>query len=322
MKKLLVILMSLLVLTLVLAACQQVQEVEEPDPTAIVEKEKIVIGLTCANMANEFNAMSVKYSEDYVNTLENVELRVTDGAGLAENQVAQCETFVTQGVDAVIMNPYDVEGCTAGVQACFDANIPVLTLRTYVSNMDIVNTHVGSNDVAAGEIEMQHIADLLDGKGNIVILEGPTGISAAVLRNEGINNILKKYPDINVLYTQPADWDRAIGMATMENWLQLGEDINAVVAHNDEMALGAYDAIAAAGLENKIPVIGIDAISAALVSVYNNELTATVLQDAKGQAIKSVDVAIMLAKGEPVEKEYLINFVLITKENIGEYYSE
>ncbi len=335
MKKSLVILVVLMMLAAMLTACGQPKPTEsaaqeststEPSESADVEsqepgaEDKFVIGMTNANLANEHNAAYADAALAYAKaTYPNVELLIVDGAGSADTQVAQCENFVAQGVDCVIMLPYDAEGCQAGVQICLDAGIPVFTSKAQIADQSMVPTFVGSNDVSAGEIEMNYIAELIGGKGNIAILEGPPGISAAVLRNEGIYNVLDKYPDIKVVFTQPADWDRALAMQTTENWLQTGEEIKAIVAHNDEMALGAYDALVAAGLEDQIPVIGIDAIPAALKSVSEGGLSATVLQDAVAIGEKTVDVAVMLAKGEKVDELYDIPFVLITPDTVANY---
>lgn len=339
MKKVLIGLMVLTMMVSMLAACGQ-PAVEEPaaeEPAAeeaTVEEpaaeepaaeepaadDKLVIGLTNANLANEHNAVYGDACEAYVaEKYPNVEFLQVDGAGDAATQVSQCENFVAQGVDCVIMLPFDAEGCMAGVQVCIDAGVPVFTSKATIADQSIVPTYVGSNDVSAGQIEMTYIAETIGGEGNIVILEGPPGISAAILRNEGIYNVLADYPDINVLYTQPADWDRALAMDTMENWLQLGEDIKAVVAHNDEMALGAHDALVAAGLDDQIPVIGIDAIPAALDSVADGGLSATVLQDAVGIAEATIDVAVMLANGEEVDELYDVPFVLITPDMVDDY---
>ena len=171
-------------------------------------------------------------------------------------------------------------------------------------------------------MEMEWMAEQLGGKGNIVVIEGPTGISAAIQRNDGIVKTLEKYPDIEVLHTQPADWNRDEGMALMETWLQEGKQIDGVVAHNDEMALGAYDAIADAGKAGEIKVIGIDAIDAAKKSVAAGELDATVLQDVETIGQKTVEVAIQMCKGEEVEDVYDVDPVLLTKENINEYVAE
>jgi len=324
MKKVLVILLAMTMLVMLFTACgvpteKQTETAVEDVAEDVAEVETIVIGMTNANLANEHNAVYADAAQAYADSLENVELIIVDGAGSAETQVSQCENFVAQGVDVVIMLPYDAEGCEAGVQVCIDAGVPVFTSKAQIADQTIVPTYVGSNDISAGQIEISYIVETLGGKGNIVILEGLPGISAAILRNEGIYNILEDYPDIEVLYTQPADWSRALAMETMENWLQLGDDIDAVVAHNDEMALGAYDALVAAGLEDEIPVIGIDAIPAALKSVSEGGLSATVLQDAVAIGETTIDVAIMLAKGEKVDELYDIPFVLITPDMVEDY---
>lgn len=338
MKKVLVILLAMMMTAVMFAGCAQPTETSEEtasvqpeevasddaaetvDTEETVQDDEIVIGLSNANNANEHNVVYLDAAKAYIaEKYPNVKLLDVDGAGDANTQVSQCETFATQNVDVVVMNPYDAEGCAAGAQICNDAGIPIMTSKAQLADQSLVACYAGSDDFSAGQIEMNYIAELLSGKGNIVILEGPTGISAAILRNEGIYDVLANYPDINVLYTQPADWDRALGMETMENWLQLGDDIDAIVAHNDEMALGAYDALVAAGLEDEIPVIGIDAIPAAMESVVEDGLIATVLQDAVAIAHMTIDVAVMLANGEDVDPVYDVPFVLLTVDNIQDF---
>lgn len=289
---------------------------------AQAQEDKIVIGLTDANMSNESNAIFSNAAIEYAKGLDNVELIVNDGEGDAEKQIAQCESFVAQGVDVVIISPYDYDAAVTAAQICKDAGIPVFVAKGLIADMSIVETYVGSDDFNAGVIEMEYIADLIEGKGNIVIIEGPTGVTGAVLRNDGIASVLKEYPDIKVLYSQPADWYRDQAMALMENWLQLGADINAVVAHNDEMALGAYDALEAAGLADSVPVIGIDGIQAAVESVGEGKLTASILQDSKTIAETAIDVAIKLANGEEIEKEYDIPYQVITADNYKDFLNE
>jgi ABC-type sugar transport system substrate-binding protein len=281
--------------------------------------DKIVIGLTASNMANESNAIYGEAAQVYVKTLPNVELIFVDGEGSSEKQVAQCENFVSQKVDVVILSPEDLDGAVPGAKACVEAGIPVIASKAPIADMSLVKTYVGSNDRNAGLMEMTFIAGKLGGKGNIVIIQGPTASTGAILRQEGIEEILKKYPDIKVLYVQPADWYRDRAMALMENWLQLGTQIDAVVAHNDEMALGAYDALKAAGKAESTFIIGIDGIAAAFKSVNEGGLTASILQDSKSIAEKSIDVAVMIAKGESIDKEYDIPFTLVTKENVADF---
>lgn len=283
-------------------------------------KEKYVIGWSCANNANEANVDCVNGAQDYIDSLTDVEIEfvVLDGEGSGENQVAHCETFISMGVDCVVMQPYDAAACQVGVELCQEAGIPVFTCKSEIEDNSIC-TYVGQDDTIAGEIEMTWVAEQLGGEGNIVVIEGPTGISAAILRNQGINNVLADNPDINVLYSQPGNWNREEGMALMENWLQLGVEIKAVVAHNDEMALGAYDAIVEAGMEDEILVIGIDAIEAAVTSVQAGELDATVLQDSYGIGALGIEVALKLCRGETIDEIYNVDPVLLTQENIDEY---
>lgn len=284
------------------------------------DDDKIVIGWTDANQSNESNALCVDAAVAKAEEL-GVELIVNDGEGTSDKQISQCESFVSQGVDVVIISPYDYDACVTAAQVCVDAGIPVVLAKGTIANMDIVDTYVGSNDYNAGVMEMEYIADLLGGKGNIVIIEGPTGVTGAVLRNDGINDVLEDYPDIKVLYSQPADWYRDQAMQLMENWLQVGTDIDAVVSHNDEMALGAYDALEAAGITD-VPVIGIDGIQAAVESVGEGKMSASILQDSNTIGAKAVEVAVDIANGKEVEKEYDIPYQLITKDNYTDFLTE
>ena len=290
---------------------------DEEQTTEPSDEKKLVIAWTDGNLANENNAMCTDFAKAYA-AEKGVDFILLDGEGNGENQVAHCETLIAQGVDCVIMQAYDAAACEAGVELCIEAGMPVLCAKTMLENNTLC-PFVGQNDTDAGEMEMQWIADQLGGKGNIVILEGPTGNSAANQRNDGIYNILANYPDINVLYTQTGNWNREEGMALMETWLQMGEQIDAVVAHNDEMALGAYDAIADAGKAGEILVIGIDAIQAAKESVAAGEMNVTILQDVETIAKTAIDTAIKLAKGETVEQFTYVAPVLLTKETVGNY---
>jgi len=282
------------------------------------ETKPLKIGITYQNLQNEFilgiaDAAKLKAKELGVTLIEN------DGQGKAENQISQVENFISQRVDAIILNPFDKEGCAPAVLKANAAGIPIVVVNAQVVNLDKANAFVGSDDIDAGKIEMQYIADLLKGKGNIVIIHGPNGHSAEVQRTIGNKEILKKYPDIKVVFEQTANWDRSQALSLMENWLQTGKTINAVVAQNDEMALGAYKAIEAAKLEKSIPVIGIDAIPDALKSVQEGKMAATVFQDSRGQGAGAVVNAVKLAKKENVDKTTFIPFVLVTKDNVATF---
>lgn len=319
MKRILALAIALM-MVLSLAACGAKDDGQEPDPAAPEEtaEDTILVGISIPNKANEANMNMIQGIEDYVKDMDNVELLILDAEGKGENHMKHAETFISKNVDVAAIGPYDAAAGQPAVEMLLEAGIPTITLKAEITDNSIC-PYVGQDDAIAGEIEMQWVADQLGGKGNIVVIEGPIGNSAQILRNEGILKVLENYPDINVLYTQTGNWSREEGMALMENWLQTGEQIDAVVAHNDDMALGAYDALVDAGMNGQILVIGIDAIAAAIESVANGEMDATVLQDSYGIGKRGIEVALMAAAGETLEDNYYVDPVLLTADNVGDY---
>lgn len=302
MKKILAIVLA----TLVILGCVAIASAEET----------IKVGVSYQNMANEF----ITYMADACRAKAEelgVELVELDGQGDASTQLQQIESFITSECDAIILNPYDASGCVPCVVAANEAGIPIVVVNGSVNNVDDASCYIGGDTVDSGRQAMQMMADKLEGKGNIVVILGPTSHSAQLDRSQGIDEVLANYPDIKIIAQETANWDRAEAMTLMENWLQMGEQIDGVVGQNDEMAIGALKAIQAAGLE--IPVVGIDAIADALALVGTGELIGTVYQDAVGQGAGAVELAVKLANGETVEKETLIPYISITQENLADF---
>ncbi len=277
--------------------------------------KKLVVGMTLYSLKNEFTVRLSNAAKKKAAEL-GVELKIYDGNYDPNTQINQVETMISDGVNAIILNPQDAKACAVAVDKAAAANIPVIGVNTRVDS-EKLTSYVGSKDVYAGELEMQAVADKLGGKGNIVILDGPLGQSAQLERSEGIQNVLKKYPDIKVLAEKTANWSRSEAMTVMENWLQAFDKIDAVVAENDEMALGARKAIEAKKLD--IPTIGVDGITDALDAVEKGTLIASIFQDGAGQGSKALEIAVAKAKGENVDKEYWIDFEPVTKENVAEF---
>ncbi|MFT3749592.1 MAG: sugar ABC transporter substrate-binding protein [Agriterribacter sp.] len=278
-------------------------------------EKSLTIGASMLSLQSEF-VVNVKDAMEEAAKEKNVNLIVNDAQRTAEKQVQQIETFIAQKVDAIILNPCEVEASSPAVEKAKAAGIPVINVNSETTAKP--DGFSGSRDEESGEIAMEQIAKLLDGKGNIVIMDGYMGQAAQIKRAIGAKNILNKYPGIKVLAEQTAEWDRAKGMSLMENWIQsYGDKINAVFAHNDEMGMGALQALEQAKLKDKVVVVSIDAIADALQAVKDGRLNATVFQDAKGQGAGAIDLAVKLAKKEPVEqKEIFIPFQLVTKENV------
>ncbi|GGG22949.1 substrate-binding domain-containing protein [Paenibacillus abyssi] len=314
------ILVFVTLLTFVLAACGSGGN--EPAATTAGAGEEATkamkVGVTYSNLQNEYiiatqNAIRDKAAELGVELIEN------DGQGKAENQITQVENYITQKVDAIIVSPTDRNGVAPAIDLAVNANIPVIILTAEVANLDKATAFVGSDDVIAGKMETEFVLEKLGGTGNVVIMHGPNGNSAQINRSEGIKQVLSLNPDVQVLAEQTANWDRAQALSLMENWLQTYPDIDAVIAQNDEMALGAYNAIEAAGKQDEIMVVGIDAIPDALKSVGEDKLAATVFQDARGQGSTALEIAVKSANGETVEHMNFIPFQLVTKENLADF---
>lgn len=275
------------------------------------------IGVSLLNLSSEFIVMLNKAMNEKAKEL-GVRLLVYDAQRNAEKQVQQVETFIAQKVDAIILNPCEVEASSPAVKKALAAGIPIINVNS--ETRDEPTAFVGSRDEESGRIAMEYIAKRLNGKGNIVIMQGFMGQAAQIKRDQGADEVLKKYPEIKVLARQTAEWDRAKAVSLMENWIQShGNKINAVFAHNDEMAMGAVLALEQAKMKSNVIVVGIDAIADALKAVKDGRLDATVFQDAKGQGATAVEVAVKIINKQPFEKETYIPFKLVTKDNVDEY---
>jgi inositol transport system substrate-binding protein len=282
--------------------------------------EGLVVGVTLQDLSNEFIAMLkdaiIKRQQDLYPDLT---LIINDAEGDAEKQDSQMHSFISQGVDAIIVCPRDAYAIIPSIEASVAADIPVITLSALAAEK-VGQYAITSENADGGELEMQHVADNIGGKGKIAILRGPIGASAEIGRYEGYKRVLDKYPDIEVVFDQTGNWSREQGMAIMENWLQTGVKLDAVVAQNDEMILGALMAAEAAGVSDEIFMAGLDGIPDAFQAVEDGRLDVTLLQDSIGQAYGSVDMAVKAAMGEPVE-DVNIPFELVTIENVADYWA-
>ncbi len=265
-----------------------------------------------------------------------VELTVFDGRYDASVQQGQFETMVTQRFDGIIFVPIDIEAGAAAVAVAAAEGIPVVGSNTRV-NTDQLASYIGSDDVLGGYQQAVGVFELLGGEGNIVILEGPLGQSAQIERREGNMMALEEYPGITMLAMQPANWSRAEALARMENFLTTYPgQIDGVVGQNDEMALGAIEALKAAGIDPAtIPTSGIDGVTDAMLAVKAGEHDISILQDARAQAEGALDILLARIVGpeyEPLgelwtrypemewnggmDEEYNVPWTNITLENV------
>jgi inositol transport system substrate-binding protein len=307
----------MLMLAVLLSGCRGGKKTESSGKAE--SSRKIVIGVTLQNMSEEFMTMLRGAMERKLADYPDVELIINDGEGRPDRQAAQLDSFIGQGVDAVIISPVDADALAPSVKAVAAAGIPIITCSADVSGNQ-GQVWVGSENENGGFIEAQYVAERLGGRGNIAILRGPLGAFAEQGRFRGYEQALASYPNIKVVFDQTGNWQREQAMSLVENWLSTGTQIDAVLCQNDGMALGALEAVKAAGKKNQIVIVGIDAIKDALDSIKAGELDATCFQDAIGQGMGALDMAVRAAKGGAISRNN-IPFELVTKDKVDGYYS-
>ena len=301
----------LIALITLFAGCNQSSNSEKSNAN------KIVIGISMLSMQNEF---IVNINDEMQKKAQELgaELIIVDAERSPLKQIEQIESFIAQKVDVIILNPCEYEASSPAVTKALAAGIPIVNVNS--ATKIAPTAFVGSNDLESGRIAMKFIADQLGGKGNVVMIQGLNGQAAQIQREQGAKEILKEYPGLKLIAQQTAEWDRSKSMDLMQNWIQsYGTKINAVFAQNDEMGLGALKALQDAGMKDKVVVVSIDAIADALQAVSKGNLDATVFQDARKQGAGAIEAAVKIAQGKQFEKELLIPFKLITKEDVDSY---
>jgi len=255
----------------------------------------------------------------YAESQPGVELIMVDSKEDVATQLGQVENFVAQGVDAIILIPANTDATDPMTKAAVDAGIPLVYVNRKPANLPEGVAYAGSDSIVAGTLQMEWIAEQLEGKGNVVIMNGNLSQEAAQQRTAGVKEVAAKFPDIKIIKEDTANWSRDQGLALMENWLATGDQIDAVASNNDEMAIGALAAIEAAGKLGQILVGGVDASPDALDAMDKGRLNVTVFQNAAGQGEGGIKAAIALARGEAIEQITWIPYELVTPENYKEY---
>jgi inositol transport system substrate-binding protein len=253
---------------------------------------------------------------------QGVEVNIVAAEEKTDVQLGQVENFVSQKLDGIIVIPVDTDAAGPMTAAAQAANIPLVYVNRRPSDLPETVPYVGSDSLVSGTLAMTELAKLASGKGNVVIIQGDPANEAAQLRTKGCQDVVAQNPGMKVIKTAAGNWYREKGQSIMENWLQSGDEINVVCANNDEMALGAINAIKAAGKTlgaGGILVGGVDATADALASMQAGELAVTVFQDAKGQGGGGLSAVVKLAKGETVESYVDIPYQLVTPDNIADF---
>lgn len=272
---------------------------------------QVTVGLAVSTQNNPF-FVSLKQGAEKAATANGMKLVTVDAQDDPAKQISGIEDLIQRKVDVILVNPTDSAAIASAIKSANNANIPVITVDRSAEGGKVVS-HVASDNVEGGRMAAKYLLDKIGKKGNIVELEGIPGSSAARERGQGFHEIVDKEPGVKVVAKQPADFDRAKGLSVMENILQANKNVKAVFAHNDEMALGAIQAIQAAGLKDVV-VVGFDATADAVKAVQDGRMSATIAQKPELIGKQAVEAAKKVVKGEKVPASIPVKLELVTKK--------
>lgn len=307
MKKLTTTLAALLAV-LMLAGCSM-----QPPAWAKTDRSgnagEIKIGLSISTLNNPF-FVSLKDGVTAEAQKLGIEVIVVDAQNDSAKQSNDVDDLLQQGVNALLVNPTDSAAISSAVQAANGLDVPVIALDRSADQGD-VKALVASDNAKGGQMAAEYLVQQLGEGAKVIELQGVPGASATRERGKGFHEIADK--QLDVIASQAADFDRTKGLTVMENLLQGNPDVQAVFAHNDEMALGAIEAIESSGKD--IPVVGFDGNDDALTSIQNGKLTATVAQQPELIGQLAVDAARDVLEGKEVEASIPAPLKLVTKED-------
>ena len=288
------------------------------------------IGVSMALFDDNFLTVLRNGMDEHAKTLDGVTLQIEDAGNDVAKQLDQINNFVASGVSAIIVNPVDTSATQAMSDAAAAAGIPLVYVNREPVNVDSLpdnQAFVASNERDSGTLETMEVCRLLTEAGkteaNIYVMMGELSNQAAVQRTADIHDVMASGNcgvTLNIIDEQTGNWSRDQGQTLMTNWLTTGTAFDAVISNNDEMAIGAIQALKAGGVDMTTVIVGgVDATQDALAAMQAGDLDATVFQDAAGQGSGAVNAALALARGEAVEQKVYVPFLLVTPANVADF---
>lgn len=281
------------------------------------------IGVSMANSDTFLTVLRKGIEKAAGDASQPVQIEIADDD--VQKQLSQIQNFIASQVDAIIVNAVDTSATAPMTKLAIDAGIPIVYVNRQPADVDALGdkgAFVASNEVESGTLQTQEICKILGGKGDILVMVGDLANQAAVQRTKDIHDVIAtpKCAGLKILDEQTAVWDPVKAQDLMTNWIAAGHKPAAVIANNDNMAIGAINAMKSAGWDMKDVVVGgIDATQEALAYMKAGDLDVTVFQDAFGQGAGAVDAAVKLAKGEKVDAKVWIPFQLVTPDNMDQF---
>ncbi len=309
-----------------------------------MKKTLIVAGFAAlmgtSAMADGIGVSMALFDDNFLTVLRNgiqtyadangVSVQIEDAQNDVAKQLDQINNFIASGVTAIVVNPVDTSATQAMSDAAAAAGIPLVYVNRQPINVDTLpdnQAFVASNEVDSGTLETLEVCRLLKEAGKteaqIYVMMGELSNQAAVQRTADIHDVMASGNcgvTLNIIDEQTANWSRDQAQNMMTNWMSTGAPFDAVIANNDEMAIGAIQALKAGGVDMATVIVaGIDATQDALAAMQAGDLDVTVFQDAAGQGSGALNAAIALAKGETVEQKVYIPFQLVTPANVADF---
>ncbi|MFC5589029.1 ribose ABC transporter substrate-binding protein RbsB [Sporosarcina soli] len=299
-------------LVFLLAACST----DQPGTKDTEEKTEgtdgdVKIGFSISTLNNPF-FVSLRDGAQTASDAAGYKIVVVDAQDDPSKQINDIEDLLQQDIDVLLVNPTDTSAVVAAIESANQAGIPVITVDRSADGGDVI-AHIASDNILGGEMAGQFIADHLTEGGNVVELEGIPGVLATRERGEGFHNIVDAVDNITVAANQTADFDRTKGLSVMENIIQGTKDIVAVFAHNDEMALGAIEALEAHDMLQDVIVVGFDANDDARIAVKEGRMAATVAQQPELISKYAIETATKVINGEKVDEFIPVELQLVTE---------
>lgn len=309
------VILTFLLPILLLVGCAPAFSLEAPGGAdeAVVENmepAEITVGLSVSTLSNPF-FVSLEEGVNTLATENGTQVISVDAQDDSAKQSNDVDDLIQQGVDVLLINPVDSAAITPAVEAANSAGIPVIMVDRATDAGEYV-TLVASDNVAGGEMAAQYIVDQVGENASTLQLEGVPGASATNERGEGFTNVAET--SLNVLDSQTANFDRAEGLTVMENMLQGNSDVQAVFAQNDEMALGAIEAIQGAGLSNQITVVSFDGTEGGIKAVEDGSLAATIAQKPDEMGRLALQAAYDFYAGQEIPEKIDSPLELVTKD--------
>jgi len=286
--------------------------------------EELNIGVSFFNLDERF-IIGLRESLEEAAEAQGMDINVEDARNDIGRQLSQVQNFIAGGVDGIIVNPVHSDSTSAMSQAAANAGIPLVYVNRQPVDIESLpggQAFVGSDEKESGTLQTQEVCRQLGGEGKLLVMMGTLGDNAAEVRTQDVHDVIAtpECSGLEIVEQQEADFQRIEGNNLMTNWLTSGLEFDAVIANNDEMAIGAIQALKNIGYDmDDVIVAGIDATSDALSAMQAGELDITVFQNGPAQGEGAVNTLNRLIEGEDVDNAVWVPFELVTPDNLDEY---